>query len=102
MDIAGFDNVTEKLKYWKILLLRLCQRCANGGLQGVMPPLFSKLPENWSKVSNTASEWATAFSVTFFCLVRIVGQLVKMPPPHGKCLGRSLGCANKFHSPCYL
>jgi len=41
--------------------------------------MFSTLQESWSKVSH-----ATGFSVTFFVVVTIVGQLVKMPPPQQK------------------
>ena len=40
---------------------------------------------------SSAGELATVFFVTFsFFLVKAVGQLVKHPPPNGKCLGTSL------------
>ena len=51
---------------------------------GVTPPIFSNLPERWSKVSHAAREIATAFFAICFS-VTIIGQLVKTPPPNGKC-----------------
>ena len=45
------------------------------------PPIYSNLPESWSKVCHAAGELATAFSMTFLFLVAIAGQLVKTPPP---------------------
>ena len=41
--------------------------------------MFSNLPDRWSKVSHAARDLVT-FSMTFFFLVTIVGQLVKTPP----------------------
>ena len=37
-----------------------------GALEGVAPPIFSHLQENWSTVSQVARGLATVFSVTFF------------------------------------
>ena len=65
----------------------------DGGMGGVMPPLFIKFARKLiksQKVSHAAKELATVFSVTFL-LATIVGQLVKTPPPpSGKCIGKSL------------
>ena len=44
------------------------------------PPIFSNLPESWSKISHNATELAKALSVTF-CSVQMVGQMVNPPPP---------------------
>ena len=58
------------------------QRCADGDVGDVVPPIFSNLQESWSEVSYAARELATVFSVTFVFLVAIVDQLVKtLPPP---------------------
>jgi len=51
-----------------------------GGVGGVKPPMFSILPESWSKVSHAARELSTEFFASFFS-VPIVDQLVKTPPP---------------------
>ena len=45
------------------------------------PQIFPNLPESWPKVSHASRGLTTAFSMTFFFLVIIVGQLVKRPPP---------------------
>ena len=37
-----------------------------GGVGAWRPPIFSKLQESWSKVSQAARGLATVFSVTFF------------------------------------
>ena len=52
-------------------------------------PMSSNVQESWSKFSHVAGELAKVFFVTFV-LVKIVGQLVKHPPPNGKFLGTSL------------
>ena len=39
-----------------------------------MPPIFSKMQENWSNVGHAAREMVTVFSVTFF-LVTVVAQI---------------------------
>ena len=54
------------------------QGCADGG---ITPPIFSKLPEGWSKVSHAARELAKKLCDLFLFSVIIVGQLVRMPPP---------------------
>ena len=55
--------------------------CGRGVRVSVTPPIFSNLPESWSKVCHAAGELATAFSMTFLLLVAIAGQSVKTPPP---------------------
>ena len=64
----------------------------DGGHGGVLPPIFSNVPEIWPKVSHAARELVTACSVTclFFSSNNSwsIGQ--KVPPPHGECLSTSL------------
>ena len=66
------------------------QGCAEWGR--CASPIFSNLQESLSKGDHVAKELATVFSVTCFCLVTVVGQLIKTSPPpsNRKCLGTSL------------
>ena len=41
----------------------------DGGVGGMTSPIFSNLPESWSKVSHAARELVTSLSVTFFMLL---------------------------------
>ena len=63
-----------------------------GGMGVCCPPIFSNVPETWSKVSHAARELVTACSMTclFFSSNNSwsIGQ--KVPPPHGECLSTSL------------
>ena len=54
-----------------------------------MPLVFSKLLESRSEVSLVRREMVTVLSVTFV-LERVVGQMIKIPHPDGKCFGTSL------------
>ena len=62
------------------------------GRGGATSPIVLKVQESWSKISHAAIEIATDYSATFFISSNIlhllvVGQIVKTPPPHRKCLG---------------
>ena len=56
--------------------------CGWGRGGSVTAPIFSNLPESWSKVSHASGELATALPLTF-ALGTLVGQFVKtsLPPP---------------------
>ena len=60
------------------------------------PLNYSKICKKVGQKAAILQEIATVFSVTFFVLVAIVGELVKTPPPppDRRCLGTSmsLGC----------
>ena len=34
--------------------------CVDGGVGGITPPIFSHLPESWSRVSHAAREWVAS------------------------------------------
>ena len=51
-----------------------------GGMESIMPPVFSKLQESWSKVSHCFKRNGHIFSMTCFLQQWLVKWL-KNPPP---------------------
>ena len=45
-------------------------------MEGVMPPIFSKSQESWSKVNHAAREMVTVLSMNFFTTARNSGNIL--------------------------
>ena len=52
-----------------------------GGVGGVLPPLFSKLQESWSKASHDVREMATVLPMILFFNNSSCSNVQNAPPP---------------------
>ena len=56
----------SKLRFWRRVRKLATGVCGCGHEGATLAPIFSNLPESWSKVSHAAREVATPFSVAIF------------------------------------